>query len=121
MGVAYNPDFNIEAIRKIEGMQIYNGSMTYWPGSVIENWWATAYALHFLTEKEKQDIQLTRTPSTELLNISSQKVKTKETEIVYFANASNVIEKQVKVKREIIYSLYLMALNDKRFVYDEFL
>ncbi len=114
-GVAYNPDFNIqEAIRKIEGMQIYNGSMTYWPGSVIENWWATAYALHFLTEARKAGYSVNENTINRTFEYLKSKVKTKETEIVYFANASNVIEKQVKVKREIIYSLYLMALNDKR-------
>ncbi|HQW48057.1 MAG TPA: alpha-2-macroglobulin family protein, partial [Bacteroidia bacterium] len=114
-GVAYNPDFNIqEAIRKIEGMQIYNGSMTYWPGSVIENWWATAYALHFLTEARKAGYAVNENTINRTFEYLKSKVKTKETETVYFANANNVIEKQVRVKREIIYSLYLMALNDRR-------
>ena len=114
-GVAYNPQFNVqEAIRKIEGMQIYNGSMTYWPGSVIENWWATAYALHFLTEARKAGYEVNESTINRTFEYLKSKVKTKETEKVYFANASNVIEKQVKVKREIIYSLYLLAINDRR-------
>jgi uncharacterized protein YfaS (alpha-2-macroglobulin family) len=31
-------------------MQLYNGSLSYWPGGDYDNWWATAYAAHFLQE-----------------------------------------------------------------------
>ena len=47
----YNPNHNVqEAIRKIEAMQLYNGSLSYWPGGDYDNWWATTYAAHFLLE-----------------------------------------------------------------------
>ncbi len=40
----YNPNYHVqEAIRKIEAMQLYNGSLSYWPGGDYDNWWATAY------------------------------------------------------------------------------
>ena len=39
----YNPNYNVqEAIRKIESMQLYNGSLSYWPGGDYDNWWATS-------------------------------------------------------------------------------
>ncbi|WP_216690080.1 hypothetical protein [Hymenobacter siberiensis] len=50
----YNPNYHVqEAIRKIESMQLYNGSLSYWPGGDYDNWWATAYAAHFLQEAQQ--------------------------------------------------------------------
>jgi uncharacterized protein YfaS (alpha-2-macroglobulin family) len=43
-------DRNIRAaINKVSQMALADGSMTYWPGNVYANSWATSYAGHFLT------------------------------------------------------------------------
>lgn len=111
----YDAHSNVqEAIRKIESMQIYNGSLTYWPGSVIENWWSTAYALHFLTEADKAGYDVNNNTVNKIFEYLKQKVKLREVETVYELNKDNVIIKNTRAKREIIYSLYLLALNGKQ-------
>lgn len=112
---AYNTHNNVqEAIRKIESMQVYNGSLTYWPGSVIENWWATAYALHFLTEADKAGYDVNQNTVNKIFEYLKSKIKLHETELVYELNKDHVIVKYTKAKREILYSLYLLALNGKQ-------
>ena len=71
----YDAHSNVqEAIRKIESMQIYNGSLTYWPGSVIENWWSTAYALHFLTEADKAGYDVNNNTVNKIFEYLKQKL-----------------------------------------------
>ncbi|HUM46995.1 MAG TPA: MG2 domain-containing protein, partial [Chitinophagales bacterium] len=57
--IRYNPDYNVnEAIKKVEGMQLYNGATSYWPGGDYESWWGTAYAAHFLYEAKKAGFEV---------------------------------------------------------------
>ncbi len=111
----YDAHYNVqEAIRKIESMQIYNGSLSYWPGSVIENWWATTYALHFLTEAQKAGYDVNQNTIDRTFEYLKTKTKSRETDNYYFLGSNNIISKSSNAKREIIYSLYLMALNGKQ-------
>jgi len=57
--IVYNPDYNVQqAIKKIEGMQLYNGAISYWPGGDYESWWGSAYAAHFLLEAKKAGFEV---------------------------------------------------------------
>jgi uncharacterized protein YfaS (alpha-2-macroglobulin family) len=50
----FNPMTNVQqAIRKVESQQLFNGGMGMWPGATQEDWWATAYAVHFLEEARR--------------------------------------------------------------------
>lgn len=50
----YNPAFNVnEAIRKVEGMQMYNGAFSMWPGRSSYWDYGSVYAAHFLVEAKK--------------------------------------------------------------------
>ncbi len=52
-----NPEYFIKAgIKKIESMQIYDGSISYWEQGDYQNWWSTVYAAHFLVEAKKSRI-----------------------------------------------------------------
>lgn len=114
-GFAVDPSFNIqEAIRKIETMQMYNGGLSYWPGSSYENWWGSAYALHFLTEAQKAGYDVSKETVDKLFSYHSQKAKERAMEPYWFYdNGTGTYNKQF-AKREIFYSLYLLALNDKK-------
>ena len=49
-----NPVYYVkEGIRKIESMQLYDGSIAYWQGGTETSWWGSVYAAHFLIESKK--------------------------------------------------------------------
>lgn len=41
------------ALGKLSSYQVFDGSLSYWPGSSYTNTWGTIYAAHFITEAEK--------------------------------------------------------------------
>ncbi|RZK96543.1 MAG: alpha-2-macroglobulin family protein, partial [Hymenobacter sp.] len=77
----YNPNYNVqEAIRKIESMQLYNGSLSYWPGGDYDNWWATAYAAHFLLEAKQAGFAVNQSTLNKVLSYLQLRLKKRETE-----------------------------------------
>jgi uncharacterized protein YfaS (alpha-2-macroglobulin family) len=46
-------------LRRIQSMQLYNGSFSFWPSGASLNW-ATVYATHFLVECEKKGVDVPR-------------------------------------------------------------
>ncbi len=102
-----------EAIRKIQMMQIYNGSLTYWPGGINENWWSTAYATHFLLEAKKAGYDVNDDMLDRCISYLMQKVKTHETEKYYYRDEANILRNRVIAKKENAYSLYIIALYGK--------
>jgi uncharacterized protein YfaS (alpha-2-macroglobulin family) len=49
-----NPSTNVrQAIQKIEGLQAQNGGFSMWSGQTEVDEWATAYAVHFLSEAQE--------------------------------------------------------------------
>ncbi len=97
-----------EGIYKIQTMQLSNGGLTYWksPRSKV-TWWGSAYAAHFLVEAKKAGYDVNDRVLNKLLKYLREQIKTKET-TAYFYHGS--IEKEY-VRREIPYSLFVLALN----------
>lgn len=104
-----NPAYNVrEAIRKLQGMQLYNGSMTYWAGSYYEHWWGSAYAAHFLLEAQKAGYDVDNNVLDKLLNYLNYKTNTKKIySYRYYTGNSYVMKKYVA--REVIYGLYVLS------------
>ena len=111
----YNPNYHVqEAIRKIESMQLYNGSLSYWPGGDYDNWWATAYAAHFLLEAKQAGFAVNQKLLDKVLTYMQFRVKQRETEQYYYLDASNIARERLIAKREITYSLYVLALAGRQ-------
>jgi uncharacterized protein YfaS (alpha-2-macroglobulin family) len=102
-----------EAIRKIASMQIYNGSFSYWPGGVVENWWATVYATHFLFECKKAGYDVSDDMLSNCMSYIAQKVKAHETETYFYWDEKNYLQTKTIAKKENVYSLYILALFGK--------
>ncbi len=108
-----NPVYFVnEGIKKIESMQMYDGSMSYWQGGSYSSWWGSVYAAHFLVEAQKAGFNISQNVMSRLLNYLSNKVKEKSTTdyVRYYANRRTVIKIAPK---ETIYSLYILALAGK--------
>ncbi len=104
------PNYNVqEAIKKLMLMQLYNGGLTFWPGSGSESWWGSVYAAHFLIEAEKAGYHVDKDMKNKLLQYLKTKLKKKRT-FVYFINQTT---KREFAPKEAAYSLYVLALaND---------
>jgi hypothetical protein len=99
----------LEAIRKIKLRQLYNGAITLWDGEGTEHWWATVYAGHFLLEAQKAGFEVDKNMLSGILNYINNRLKNKET-ILYYYNQS---EKKKIAPKEVVYSLYVLALAGK--------
>jgi uncharacterized protein YfaS (alpha-2-macroglobulin family) len=111
----YNPNYNVqEAIRKIEAMQLYNGSLSYWPGGDYDNWWATAYAAHFLLEAKQAGFAVNQSTLDKVLRYLQFRLKKRETEPYQYFTAEGLARQRIIAKREITYSLYVLALSGRQ-------
>jgi uncharacterized protein YfaS (alpha-2-macroglobulin family) len=111
----YNPNYNVqEAIRKIEAMQLYNGSLSYWPGGDYDNWWATAYAAHFLLEAKQAGFAVNQSTLDKVLRYLQFRLKKRETEPYQYFTAEGLARQRTIAKREITYSLYVLALSGRQ-------
>ncbi|WP_031528513.1 alpha-2-macroglobulin family protein [Dyadobacter crusticola] len=118
----FNPMTNIQqAIRKVESQQLYNGGMGMWPGATQEDWWATAYAVHFLEEARRAGFEVNpKTVSRALDYLKQQSGTTANKEVViastgdglaYEGRPTGTQTRKLVARREAIYSLYVLALN----------
>jgi uncharacterized protein YfaS (alpha-2-macroglobulin family) len=111
----YNPNYNVqEAIRKIEAMQLYNGSLSYWPGGDYDNWWATTYAAHFLLEAKQAGFAVNQSTLDKVLRYLQFRLKKRETEPYQYFTADGLARQRIIAKREITYSLYVLALSGRQ-------
>ncbi len=101
-----------EGIKKLESMQLYNGSISYWQGGDYSNWWGTVYAAHFFVEAKKAGFYVDENVLNKLLNYLAKRTKEKKTYdyITYKGNKKTIIK---IAQKEIIYSLYVLALAGK--------
>jgi uncharacterized protein YfaS (alpha-2-macroglobulin family) len=97
------------AIDKVKMMQLSNGGLSYWPNNGEETWWGTIYAAHFLIEARDKGYQVNKKTLDRMLSYLQDRLKTKE-KITYYYNGA---EKREIVKKEIGYSLYVLALAGK--------
>ncbi|WP_255067799.1 alpha-2-macroglobulin [Lacihabitans sp. LS3-19] len=109
-----NPQYNVNAaIQKIEGMQLYNGALSYWPGSQEEYWWGTAYALHFLLEAQKSGFEVTPSVISQMTSFLTQRTNEEEQKETIWTATNGVYRKKERLKTEIAYSLYVLSLTDE--------
>ncbi|MCF2506591.1 MG2 domain-containing protein [Dyadobacter sp. CY107] len=119
----FNPMTNVQqAIRKVESLQLFNGGMSMWPGSTKEDWWATAYAAHFLEEARRAGFEINaKTLSRALDYLKTQTGNTANKEVITASTANGLNygnepssgsqTRKTVARREAIYSLYVLALN----------
>ena len=111
----YNPNYHVqEAIRKVEAMQLYDGSLSYWPGGEYDNWWATTYAAHFLIEARRAGFAVNKTVLDKVLRYLEQRLKSRETMKYQYFDASNIARQKTIANKEIAYSLYVLALAGRQ-------
>ena len=107
----FNPNYHVqEAIRKVEAQQMYNGSLSYWPGGDYDNWWATAYAAHFLLEAQQAGFTVNKNVLDRVLRYLEARTRQRETETYNIIQTGGVIRQLTLAKKEIPYSLYVLAL-----------
>ncbi len=112
--ISSNPTENVqEAIRKVESMQSYNGGFYYWQGGTQEHWWSSIYACQFLLEAEKAGFQVNRAVLDKALDYLTKRLKVSTLVEYRFVNGSTM-KKGEYAPREIAYSLYILALDQKR-------
>nr|WP_295925726.1 MG2 domain-containing protein [uncultured Dyadobacter sp.] len=118
----FNPMTNVQqAIRKVESQQLFNGGMGMWPGAQMEDWWATAYAVHFLEEARRAGFEVNaKTLSRAVEYLTSETGRTATREVVtastsnglaYEGQPTGTQTRKTVARREAIYSLYVLALN----------
>ena len=109
----HNPTYYVnEAIRKVESMQLYDGSMAYWPGGSQASWWGSAYAGHFLVEAKKARYRVSDRTVANLLRFLAREVRKRET-YDYVTSPGSGRTTELKARKEILYSLYVLALAGK--------
>jgi len=101
-----------QAILKIESMQLYNGGFSLWPNGGSADWWASAYATHFLIEAKRAGYEVNKKVLDGVLSFLTQKVKEREME-TYFYFENGARKSRNVPRREILYSAYVLALADK--------
>jgi hypothetical protein len=92
-------------------MQLYNGGLSLWPQGGSVDWWATAYTAHFLVEAKAAGFEVNKKVLDGTLAFLTQKVKEREME-TYFYMENNVSKSRNVPRREILYSIYILALAD---------
>lgn len=109
-----NPAFYVqEAIRKLEGMQLYNGALSYWPGGEYESWWGTIYAVHFLVEAQKAGYEVNKNILDNAMAYLAKKVNERAMDNTYAYYDNQQIRYRAIYAHENIYSLYILALYAK--------
>jgi uncharacterized protein YfaS (alpha-2-macroglobulin family) len=112
--IRYNPDYNVsEAIKQIEAMQLYNGAISFWPGGDYESWWGTAYAANFLHESKKAGFEVNEKILEKIYGYLQAKIRSRETEPYYYWDENNIARSRTIAKKEIPYSIFVLALAGK--------
>lgn len=102
-----------EALRKIEGMQLYDGSISYWAGSSEASWWGSVYAAHFLVEARKARYRVNDQTLKRLLSYIAKQSRQRQTyELVSYSGGGRSAE--LKARKEILYGLYVLALAGRQ-------
>lgn len=116
----FNPVTNVQqAIRRTESQQLYNGGFSLWPGSSKDDWWVTAYALHFMEESQRAGFEVNGTAVNKAIEYLTRKTSV----VAATEEGPNLNEdggrtvgsttsvRKMIAKRESIYSLYVLALT----------
>lgn len=98
-----------EAITKIAGMQLHDGSFSYWPGVTDGNDWATVYATHFLLEAKKAGYAVMDGTLNSALGALARIARDKKTEDYSYVEGNSVKVRRIAAKSA-LYALYVLAL-----------
>jgi alpha-2-macroglobulin len=101
-----------EAITKITGMQLHDGSFAYWPGGTDSNPWTTVYATHFLFEAQRAGYTVMEGTLKRALEAVGRIARDKKTEDYYYYDANRVSVRRIAAKSS-VYGLYVLALAGK--------
>lgn len=108
-----NPVYFVkEGIRKLQSLQLSDGSLAYWPGGSYTNWWGSTFAAHFLVEAKKNGYDVQARTLNRLLAYLSDEASDKDT-YTYRSYRNNSVMEQIRVRKEVIYSLYVLALAER--------
>ncbi|MDR6193636.1 alpha-2-macroglobulin [Siphonobacter sp. SORGH_AS_0500] len=106
-----NPAANVAAaLRKIETLQLYNGGLAMWQAGQRDEWWATAYAVHFMIEAQKAGYEVNANTLSKALDYLNQQVSKQANEKAVILNEDGSITNRMQARRETIYSLYVLTL-----------
>lgn len=109
-----NPASNVrQAIQKIESMQLYNGAFTMWPGMTQQDDWATAYAVHFLTEASQGGYEVRQAVLSKAIDYLTNRTSSPATEELtsYDETGGRMVQKVAS--RTNLYGLYVLTLAGK--------
>jgi uncharacterized protein YfaS (alpha-2-macroglobulin family) len=101
-----------EAITKITGMQLHDGTFAYWPGGTDSNPWCTVYATHFLFEARRAGYVVMDGTLNRALEAVARIARDKKTEDYYSYEANKVTVRRIAAKNS-LYALYVLALAGK--------
>ena len=109
----HNPAYYVnQAIRKVQSMQLYDGSLAYWPGGQQRSWWGSVYAAHFLLEAKHAKYRVNEKTLRRLLRFIGKEARKRETyDYVHYRGTGRTVE--LKARKEILYSLYVLAAAGK--------
>ena len=95
-----NPDYYInQGIAKLESMQLWDGSFSYWPGGNYGYDWGSIYASHFLIEARKSGFTVSERVYTRMISYLTKLAKSNQRD-----------EYQLQNK---VYALYALSLAGK--------
>jgi len=98
-----------EAIKKITGMQLHDGSFSYWPGGGYSSDWSTVYATHFLIEAKKAGYEVPENVLSSALNFVKS-IARKRNLVDYYYYENNMTRITRVADKSAIYALYVLAL-----------
>jgi uncharacterized protein YfaS (alpha-2-macroglobulin family) len=101
-----------EAITKITGMQLHDGTFAYWPGGTESNPWCTVYATHFLFEARRAGYVVMDGTLNKALDAVARIARDKKTEEYYSYEANKVTVRRIAAKSS-VYGLFVLALAGK--------
>lgn len=106
--------YNVQqAINKVEAYQLYNGGFSMWPSGGNDDWWISAYITHFLIEAKNAGFETNELKISSALKYLQEKVKARETYTYFYLGSNGTILSKVYPKKEIFYSMFVLALADK--------
>ncbi|NWJ50414.1 MAG: alpha-2-macroglobulin family protein [Bacteroidetes bacterium] len=111
-GLPFVPTDGISlALHKIDAQQIFNGGILLWPSASEADWWSTVYATHFMLEAQRNGYDVNPTTLDGALKYLVQKLRQKEMFEDRYIDPAGQLQRIVRPKREIFYSLLVLALN----------
>ncbi len=109
-----NPATNIRyAIQKIESHQTPDGGFSMWPAQPKPDDWATAYALHFLTEAAQAGYAVRPAVMSKAIDFLTNLTNGRATEYATTFDEAGAQTFQKVTSRTTIYGLYALALAEK--------